>query len=105
MPTDVAVRAAPRGVGADEAKVRLELERGATWQSRNDFAVPGDTGTRVELPDDGPYPGLRGTLLWDVSRNSALRLLVAPLSTDTTFTPTEPVSFRGATFAAGPKHP
>ena len=50
-----------------ESPVRIDLEAGAVWQERNDFAVPGTTGTRVALApyDKGPWAAFRGTLTWD----------------------------------------
>lgn len=38
-----------------DAPFRLELEGGPAWQTRNDFAVPGDVGTRVSLADTRPW--------------------------------------------------
>lgn len=81
-------------------RLHLELEGGGTWQLRNDFAVPGDTGTRVRLADEGPVGAFRGTLTWDVSERSSLRLLVAPLELETSFLPGTPVDFQGSRFAA-----
>ena len=61
-------------------RFRLELEGGAAWQLRNDFAVPGDTGTRLSIDDAnaGPFAAFRGTLWWDLGERSSLRLLAAP---------------------------
>lgn len=86
-----------------EGRFRIDLEGGAAWQSRNTFAVPGDTGNRVALADydTGPYAAFRGTLTWDVSARWSLRFVAAPLSTTTTFTPDTPVLFQGESFAAG----
>ena len=82
-------------------RLSLQLEGGAVWQARNDFAVPGDGGTLVRLPQSGPFPALRASLDWDVGRRFSLRFVVAPLSTATDFVPTSPVVFQGATFRAG----
>jgi hypothetical protein len=91
----VPVRAAER--------FRLDLEGAAAWQTRNQFAIPGNSGTLVSLEqyESGPFPGFRGTLVWDVSERSSLRLLVAPLGLDVDFTPAAPIDFQGKTFAAG----
>jgi len=36
-----------------DSPFRLELEGGPAWQTRNDFAVPGDVGTHVSPADTG----------------------------------------------------
>lgn len=84
-------------------RFRLELEGGAAWQLRNDFAVPGDTGTRLSIDDanGGPFAAFRGTLWWRLGERSSLRLLAAPLRTSATLTPDAAVDFNGTTFAAG----
>jgi hypothetical protein len=95
------VAAAPPARGAD--RLRVELEGGAAWQTRNEFAIPGDTGTRVDLAavESGPVAALRGTLTWDAGKRWSLRLLAAPLRLETSFVPEAPIEFDGATFAAG----
>lgn len=93
---------AASGALADD-RFRLELEGGAAWQLRNDFAVPGDTGTRLSIDDanGGPFAAFRGTLWWHLGERSSLRLLAAPLRTSATLTPDAAVDFNGTTFAAG----
>ena len=88
---------------AEPSRFSLELEGGAAWQARNDFAVPGDGGTRVELGqfNSGPAAAFRGTLTWDVGSNWTLRAVVAPLSLTTDFVPGTPVVFQTTTFPAG----
>jgi len=88
---------------AAEDRFRLELEGGAAWQLRNDFAVPGETGTRIALDEvtQGPVAAFRGTLWADVSKRTSLRLLAAPLRTTASFTPDTPVDFNGTTFPGG----
>jgi len=95
-----AATAAP-ALAAD--RFRLELEGGAAWQLRNDFAVPGETGTRLSIDEanGGPFLAVRGTLWYDLSARSSLRLLAAPLRTNATLTTDTPVEFNGTTFAAG----
>jgi hypothetical protein len=85
-----------------EGRSRIDLEAGAVWQERNDFAVPGTTGTLVRLApyDKGPWASFRGTFTWDAGDRWSLRFVVAPLSTSTTFTPTSPVLFQDQTFDA-----
>jgi hypothetical protein len=86
-----------------EDRWRLDLEGSAAWQARNQFRIPGATGSLVSLEDytSGPYAAFRATLVWDVSERSSLRLLAAPLRLDVDFTPGAPIEFQGATFAAG----
>lgn len=84
-------------------RFRLDVEGAATWQARNQFRIPGTTGTLVSLEDysSGPFDAFRGTLVWDVGERSSLRLLAAPLRLDVDFTPATPIAFQGETFAAG----
>ena len=86
---------------AAQDRFTVDLEAGPAWQLRNDFAVPGDTGTLVRLDDQGPYLAGRVTLHWHAWERWSLRFLAAPLSTDTSFTPESDVLFQGVTFAAG----
>jgi hypothetical protein len=79
----------------------VELEAGPVWQLRNDFAVPGTTGTLVRLEEQGPFVSARATLLWRVSDRWTVRVLAAPLSTESDFTPAEDIAFEDATFEAG----
>jgi hypothetical protein len=93
-------------VAADPVRAdrfRLELEGGAAWQLRNDFAVPGTTGTRVAFDEgnEGPFASVRGTLWYDLGPRSSLRLLAAPLRATGTVVSGTPIDFNGATFAAG----
>lgn len=84
-------------------RVRLDLEGSAAWQQRNDFAVPGGTGTRVDLPraDDSPTFTGRAVIATRASGEWWLRGVYAPLRTVTTIVPAAPVTFQDATFAAG----
>ena len=49
---------------ASAGDLRLAVEGGAAWQTRNDFRIPGDGGTLVKLADydSGPVPAFRATL-------------------------------------------
>jgi hypothetical protein len=81
-----------------------EVEAGTAWISRNDAAVPGDTGTRValdELTGSGPAAVGRGYLTWRPAGRHELRALVAPLSVSGTGEIDGPVDFAGASYAAG----
>jgi hypothetical protein len=82
-------------------RLRLELEGGPAWQTRNDFAIPGDTGTRVRLDDGSPVAAFRGTLTWDFGDRWSMRVLAAPLSTETDFVADTPIALEGITFPAG----
>jgi hypothetical protein len=95
----LAVLASTAGAG----DLRASLEAGAAWQTRNDFRIPGDGGTLVELADydQGPVPAFRATLTWDLTSRQSLRLLAAPLRLETTFTPESPVVFQDLVFPAG----
>jgi hypothetical protein len=86
-------------------RFRLEIEGGPAWQTRNDFAIPGDTGTRVDLAtiESGPVVALRTTLTWNAGERWSLRLLAAPLRLKASFVPDAPVDFDGATFPAAEK--
>lgn len=84
-----------------ENRLSIQLEGGAVWQARNDFAVPGDSGTLVRLPQGDASPAFRASLYWDVGQRFSLRFVAAPLSTTTDFVPTSPVLFRGVTFQPG----
>ena len=97
----LAALAAPRPASAGDFEVAVE--GGAAWQTRNDFRIPGDGGTLVKLADydSGPAASFRATLRWDFTERQSLRLLVAPLSLDTTFTPADPVVFQDLVFPAG----
>ncbi|MBL8860753.1 MAG: hypothetical protein JNK02_01980 [Planctomycetes bacterium] len=82
----------------------VEIEAGALWQSRNDVAVPGDTGTRFALDDltgSGPFPVGRIEALWRPAPRHEVRGVIAPIETSGQGTLDEPVEFAGATFAAG----
>lgn len=85
-------------------KWRLEFEGAAVWQTRNDVASPGDTGTRFALDDltgAGPFPGGRVTLDWQFARRHRLRAMVAPLQFSGTGRLDRPVWFAGRRYAAG----
>jgi len=99
--TAIVVNALLAPLAAAEDRFTLDLETGATWQLRNDFAVPGDTGTLVRLDDEGPSFSGRATLNWNLNERWSVRFLAAPLSTDSDYVPTGDVLFQNTTFAAG----
>jgi hypothetical protein len=88
---------------AKAGDLRASLEGGAAWQTRNDFRIPGEGGTLVQLADEdaGPTAALRATLTWDLDERQSLRLLAAPLRLETTFTPDSPGVFQALVFPAG----
>lgn len=86
---------------AAQQRFSLDLEAGPAWQLRNDFAVPGDSGTRVRLEDRGPVVAARATLTWQAGERWSLRFLAAPLATESEFVPGDAVRFQDTTFAAG----
>jgi hypothetical protein len=83
--------------------LRGSLEAGAAWQGRNDFRIPGDGGTLVDLAayEPGPFAAFRGTLTYDLTPRQSLRLLAAPLRVESSFTPDSPVAFQELVFPAG----
>lgn len=87
----------------DARPLTVEIEGGALWQSRNDVAIRGDTGTRFAMDDligDGPYAVGRVTADWDLDERHALRGVIAPLEIDGSGTLDQNTSFDGQTFAA-----
>lgn len=76
------------------------IEGGALWQTRNDQAIPGTTGTRFSLSDidAGPFANYR-VYLGHQWRNHEMRALYAPLSIDLSTRLISPVSFLGFIFA------
>ena len=89
---------------ASPPSAEIELEAGAVWQTRNDVAVPGDTGTRFALDDvtgSGPFALARLNAAWNLAGRHGLRFVIAPLSFDGRGTLPYPVDFAGSTFEAG----
>lgn len=87
---------------ASERRWHAALETGRVWQTRNDFRIPGDAGTLVELAEhgSGPTASVRATLTFDLTEKQSLRLLAAPLRVETPFTTTEAVLFQGVVYPA-----
>lgn len=82
----------------------VEPELGAVWFSRNDVAVPGDTGTRFDLDEltgGGPSAAGRLYLSWRPAERHELRALAAPLSVSGTGELAQPTDFAGQAFAPG----
>jgi hypothetical protein len=87
-------------------RVRLEVETGAAWQTRNDVQIPNDaSGTRFSLRDTvghGPAPLVRLDASWALNERQDVRVLLAPFGYEEGGTLAGPVSFNGASFVAGP---
>jgi hypothetical protein len=104
----LALAVVPRLAGAAVAewsrdRIRIELEGGPAWQTRNDVRIPGDTGTKFSLLDLGgraPFAAGRLTVDLRLGDRSELRLLLAPLTLRTRGTLPMPVDFAGRTYAA-----
>jgi hypothetical protein len=82
---------------------RFEAESGPSWQTRNDVAIPGSTGTRFSLSDfsNGPFFAYRLTAWWRFNDHHAVRALFAPFEVSVDGTSASDISFDGSLFAAG----
>jgi hypothetical protein len=89
-------------VSLAHAQTSFQLEGAAVWQSLNEVAIPGDTGTRFDLVKfgRGPKPGLRVYVAHKFDERHELRALIAPLAFELTGEFDSAVSFQGASFAA-----
>jgi len=86
------------------AQLRLEVEAGASFQSRNTVRIPGDTGTRFDmnrLQGAPSSPVVRITLDWQVAERHGLRASYQYLRSDGTGTLPVPTLFQNTVFAAG----
>ncbi|MBM4184190.1 MAG: hypothetical protein FJ207_08160 [Gemmatimonadetes bacterium] len=101
----LAVAMVSGGAAAQSFPLELELEAGPAWQSSNDVEIPNDgTATRfslAQLAGSGPWVAGRMYVTWHLSERHAVRLLAAPFSLTETGAVGGPVSFAGATYAAG----
>jgi hypothetical protein len=82
------------------ADTYVSVEGGPSWQSRNDQAVPGSTGTRFSLSDfdKGPFATYRIYLGHKWSDRHEIRLLYAPLELNLTGQLRKSVNFINSTF-------
>jgi len=83
---------------------RFDFENGAAISGYNDVRIPGDAGTAFSFTDDltsdtSYFWRVRADLR--IARNHVVSALIAPLRVDAAGTFDHPVSFAGATFAAG----
>lgn len=95
--------AAPARADSDAA-VRVALELGPSWISRNDIRIPGDTGTRFdmrELTGDGPDFFARVESDWQMNDRHGVRLTLAPLEVSGAGSLSEETDFAGESFQPG----
>lgn len=79
----------------------ISVEGALAWQTQNDQAIPGSSGTRFSLSDikGGPFQTFRAYAGYAWDRHE-IRFLYAPLSIDLDTSFSSPVNFKGRTFAA-----
>jgi hypothetical protein len=86
------------------SSLSISPELSSVWQSRNEFRIPGDGGTLVDVAreNSGPSLGFRVYLsyAWGESKHE-IRGLYAPLSITATTRFAEAVRFLDNTFSAG----
>jgi hypothetical protein len=84
------------------ASLMISIEGDQTWQSRNDQAIPGSTGTKFSLSDlnDGPFSGYRVYLGTKWNNRHEIRALYAPLALEINGQYSSPIDYMGSTFAA-----
>lgn len=82
----------------------VHFEGGPAWQSQNDQAVPGDTGTRFSLVDfeKGPFAAYRLYVGHKWNERHEWRVLYAPLKLELKGTLSHATQFVNTTFLAGP---
>lgn len=76
------------------------LEAGSVGTGYNYFQIPGDTGTRVNLPKGGSNLFFRLSGGFAISDQSLIRVLIAPLKVAYNLTPTANIEFNQQTFSA-----
>lgn len=84
-----------------QAETYISIEGGGTWQTRNDQAIPGDTGTRFSIADfdHGPIANYRLYFGHKWSNRHELRFLYAPLELELDGQLDKSVVFLNSTFA------
>lgn len=90
--------------GTGSAGMVFEFETGSAFTSYNDVRIPGDSGTLFSIQDDlnpnaSLYFRLRAT--WEIDRDHAVSVLIAPLRLDASGITPKAITFYGKTFAAG----
>ena len=93
-------------IAAGDSKFTVEVELGPVWQSRNDVRIPNnDSATEFSMRNiqgSGPFAAWRVSLAYAFNPKHEILFLAAPLSIASTGELTEPVSFAGENFTAGP---
>lgn len=90
--------------GNGSAAMLFEVETGSAFTSYNDVRIPGDSGTLFSIQDDlNPNASLffRLRATWEINKDHALSVLVAPLRFDASGIAPKAITFYGKTFAAG----
>ena len=79
------------------------IETNTVWQTRNEFRVPGTTGTRVDLSEikSGPFWGYRVYAGKRWNERHEIRALYAPLSVRLDTALASPVNFQETSFSGG----
>ena len=96
--------AGPASASDDWSRFGLEVEGGPVWATRNDVKIPPATGTRFSLLDltgEGPESYFRAYASVNFNHRHGIRFLAAPLDIRGSKPLNQPVSFAGATLAAG----
>ena len=89
--------------GQNAYRFILNAEGGVVFQSNNIISVPGGSGSRFNLGEvnSGPFASYRLYLWWMINQKHSIRVLYAPLSVSTSFTPSQDILFDQVNFLAG----
>ena len=79
----------------------ISIDIGETKTAYNRFAIPNTTANRISLPQGDKMTTHRVTGYFDLSDNSQLYVLLAPLETDYTFVADKDFTFDGVNFVNG----
>jgi hypothetical protein len=85
-------------------EVRVGVETGAVWFSRNDARIPGDSGTKTDLTSltgHGPDPVVRLTTEVAFTPRHLVRLTLAPVEVEGTGTLSRETVFKDGLFSPG----
>jgi hypothetical protein len=90
-------------LGGAQQDVRVELEGGFAYQTRNTCAIPADSNkfSYRDLMGRGPFSYARITALVNQDRNSGYRIVIAPLNISGVGTLPNRVKFNGVNFDPG----
>jgi hypothetical protein len=95
---------ASAAVAQDRSAWRLDLESGATFQTKNEVRNPGNTGTQFNLnalQGDPVSPFFRATLAWDPWQRHGFLVAYQYLRNEGSGTLLSPTNFANTTFAPG----